>query len=351
MSYFWPQNKPLTSKRHAITQDYDVSQKSLGVGINGKVLECYRKKDKGKFALKVLKDSVKARRELDLHWKACECPYVVKIVDVYENRFGKDDCLLVVMECMDGGELFERIQNRADHPFTEREAAATVRMISMAIIHLHTMNIAHRDLKPENLLYVEKSNASLLKLTDFGFAKETVSVSLQTPCYTPYYVAPEVLGPEKYDKSCDMWSLGVITYILLCGYPPFYSNHGAAISPGMKRRIRQGQYSFPDSEWKNVSQGAKDLIRNLLKTEPSQRYNIQQLMNHSWIKSYTEVPQTPLHTAAIMAEDTEMLTEAQDEMTLALQAMRVPFEDQIRLKEINISSNPLLNRRKKAQQN
>ena len=102
---------------------------------------------------------------------------------------------------------------------------------------------------------MDKSNASLLKLTDFGFAKETVSVSLQTPCYTPYYVAPEVLGPEKYDKSCDMWSLGVITYILLCGYPPFYSNHGAAISPGMKRRIRQGQYSFPDSEWKNVSQG------------------------------------------------------------------------------------------------
>jgi len=68
-------------------------------------------------------------------------------------------------------------------------------------------------------------------------------------------VAPEVLGPEKYDKSCDMWSLGVITYILMCGYPPFYSNNGGAISPGMKRRIRQGQYSFPDGEWKNVSQG------------------------------------------------------------------------------------------------
>ena len=79
----------------------------------------------------------------------------------------------------------------------------------------------------------------VLKLTDFGFAKETLTRdTLQTPCYTPYYVAPEVLGPEKYDKSCDIWSLGVIMYILLCGFPPFYSNHGLPISPGMKKRIR-----------------------------------------------------------------------------------------------------------------
>jgi len=346
-SHLWPQNRPLTWKRNAITDDYSVSQKSLGVGINGKVLECYRKKDGGKFALKVLKDSNKARRELDLHWKACECPYIVKIIDVYENRFGRDECLLIVMECMEGGELFERIQSRGDHPFTEREAAATVRMIAMGVVHLHTMNIAHRDLKPENLLYLNKTPNSVLKLTDFGFAKETVSVSLQTPCYTPYYVAPEVLGPEKYDKSCDMWSLGVIMYILLCGYPPFYSNHGAAISPGMKRRIRQGQYTFPDGEWKNVSANAKDLIKSLLKTEPSKRFTIEQLINHPWIKAYTEVPQTPLHTASIMNEDSEMLTEAQDEMTMALQAMRVPFEEQIKLKEINVSSNPLLNRRNK----
>ncbi|XP_047125874.1 MAP kinase-activated protein kinase 2 isoform X1 [Hydra vulgaris] len=347
MTYFWPQNRPLTTKKHAITRDYDVSQKTLGVGINGKVLECNRKSDNKKCALKVLKDSTKARRELDLHWKACECPYIVKVWDVYENKFGKDDCLLIVMECMEGGELFERIQSRADHPFTEREAAATVHMISLAVIHLHTMNIAHRDLKPENLLYISNAPNAILKLTDFGFAKETVSVSLQTPCYTPYYVAPEVLGPEKYDKSCDMWSLGVITYILLCGYPPFYSNHGAAISPGMKKRIRQGQYSFPDAEWKKVSNNAKDLIKSLLKTEPSQRITIQEVMNHPWVKSYTEVPQTPLCTASIMAEDAEMLTEAKDEMTLALQEMRLPLDEQIKLKEVQVSSNPLLNRRKK----
>lgn len=347
----WPQKQPYTAKRHAITQDYKVSTKSLGVGINGKVLECYNKNDPNtKYALKVLKDSQKARRELQLHWKACECPYIVKIVDIYENKFGKEDCLLIVMECMEGDELFARIQARGDDPFTEREAANLVRQIGIALSHLHNMNIAHRDLKPENLLFATPAPNSLLKLCDFGFAKETVSISLQTPCYTPYYVAPEVLGPEKYDKSCDMWSLGVITYIILCGYPPFYSNRGAAISPGMKKRIRQGQYGFPDAEWKNVSSQAKELIQGLLKTDPSQRFTITQVMKHPWIMKYTEVPATPLTTTAYLQEDHEMIEEVKEEMALHLQSLRfVDQEDQVKLKDmaVNLSSNPLLNRRKK----
>lgn len=87
--------------------------------------------------------------------------------------------------------------------------------ICVAVKYLHDSNIAHRDLKPENLLYTSPHPNAILKLTDFGFSKETfVKDTLQTPCYTPYYVAPEVLGPEKYDKSCDIWSLGVIMYIL-----------------------------------------------------------------------------------------------------------------------------------------
>jgi len=104
---------------------------------------------------------------------------------------------------MEGGELFQRIQDRAENAFTEREAAEVMHDICKAIAHLHSMNIAHRDVKPENLLYSRKDHLGVLKLTDFGFAKETVSnlLTLQTPNYTPYYVAPEVLGPEKYDKS------------------------------------------------------------------------------------------------------------------------------------------------------
>lgn len=91
--------------------------------------------------------------------------------------------------------------------------------ICVAVKYLHDLNIAHRDLKPENLLYTSPAASAVLKLTDFGFAKETFTKgTLQTPCYTPYYVAPEVLGPEKYDKSCDIWSLGVIMYILYVIY-------------------------------------------------------------------------------------------------------------------------------------
>lgn len=98
---------------------------------------------------------------------------------------------------------------------TNAEAAQIMHEICVAVKYLHDLNIAHRDLKPENLLYTSPDANAVLKLTDFGFAKETFTKdTLQTPCYTPYYVAPEVLGPEKYDKSCDIWSLGVIMYIL-----------------------------------------------------------------------------------------------------------------------------------------
>jgi mitogen-activated protein kinase-activated protein kinase 2 len=105
-------------------------------------------------------------------------------------------------DSMEGGELFQRIQDRAENAFTEREAAEVMHDICKAIQYLHAMDIAHRDVKPENLLYTRGDSLGVLKLTDFGFAKETSNtLSLQTPCYTPYYVAPEVLGPEKYDKS------------------------------------------------------------------------------------------------------------------------------------------------------
>lgn len=339
---------PLKTKVSLITNDYDLSQKVLGVGINGKVLECFEKKTRHRFALKVLQDNAKAWREVELHWKASGCPYIVGIKDVYQNKYGGSTCLLVVMECMTGGELFERIQKRGDSPFTEREAAAVVRQIALATAHLHSLNVAHRDLKPENLLFVDNSPNALLKLTDFGFAKETTAgLDLKTPCYTPYYVAPEVLGPESYDKMCDLWSLGVIMYILLCGFPPFYSNHGAAISPGMRKRIRQGQYDFPNPEWSRVSNQAKDLIRGLLRTDPQNRFTVEQVINNPWIKAYSEVPSTPLHTAAVLREEEENWQDVKDEMTNALASMRFEPDKVARLKDVGKSSNALLNRRKK----
>ncbi|XP_048860259.1 MAP kinase-activated protein kinase 2 isoform X2 [Brienomyrus brachyistius] len=295
-------------------------------------------------AAEMLRDCKKARREVELHWRASLCTNIVHIVDVYENLYKGEKCLLIIMECMDGGELFSRIQDRGDRAFTEREASDIMKNIGEAIQFLHTMNIAHRDVKPENLLYTSKRPNAVLKLADFGFAKETTHNSLATPCYTPYYVAPEVLGPGKYDKSCDMWSLGVIMYILLCGYPPFYSNHGLAISPGMKTRIQMGQYEFPNSEWSEVSAQAKQLISALLKTEPSQRMTITEFMNHPWINDSMVVPQTPLHTSRVLKE-MDSWEDLKEQMTTALATLRYDF-GQFKIKSIEDSCNPLLTKRR-----
>lgn len=336
--------KPLTCP---ITDDYKISKNVLGVGINGKVVECTKRKTGEKFALKVLRDVPKARREIELHWIACNHKNIVKIFDVYENTYNTVKCLLVVMECMEGGELFTRIQERAQNAFTEREAATIMFEIFSAVRHLHHLNIAHRDIKPENLLYSKVGPEGVLKLTDFGFAKRTDASAvrpLETPCYTPYYAAPEVLGPEKYDKSCDIWSLGVVTYILLCGFPPFYSAHGLPMSPGMKSRIRSGQYAFPSPEWDKVSDQAKNLIKCLLKTDPTDRYAIDQVMSDPWITGYMQVPETPLCTASVLAEEREQWCEMQDEMSNALATMRVDY-DNFHIKNLTDTKNKLLAKR------
>ncbi|XP_012719293.1 MAP kinase-activated protein kinase 2 isoform X1 [Fundulus heteroclitus] len=333
-------------KKNALTDDYKITSQVLGLGINGKVLECYCKRTGEKCALKILYDTPRARREVELHWRVSGGPHIVRILSLYENMHQGKKCLLVVMECMEGGELFSRIQARGDQAFTEREVSEIMHDIGTAIKYLHHVDIAHRDVKPENLLYTTKDSNATLKLTDFGFAKETkVHNSLQTPCYTPYYVAPEVLGPEKYDKSCDMWSLGVIMYILLCGFPPFYSNTGQAISPGMKQRIRLGQYKFPNPEWADVSEEAKQLIVQLLKTDPSERMTISQFMNHPWISQSMVVPQTPLHTSRILTEEMELWDGVKEGMTSALASMRVDY-DQVKIKDLDMSNNPLLNKRR-----
>jgi len=174
--------------------------------------------------------------------------------------------------------------------------------------------------------------------------------TLQTPCYTPYYVAPEVLGPEKYDKSCDIWSLGVIIYILICGFPPFYSHHGQPISPGMKKRIRSGQYEFPDPEWTNVSVECKNLIKKCLKTNPNERPTIDEVIQSTWVSQYDIVPATPLVTSEVLREDLDQWQDVKQGMSAALQEMRV--EDLTpKLKNPLDTKNKLKERREKAKRN
>uniref|UniRef100_A0A3B3QW04 non-specific serine/threonine protein kinase n=1 Tax=Paramormyrops kingsleyae TaxID=1676925 RepID=A0A3B3QW04_9TELE len=345
LSSLVPVYPKLEIKRNSMTDDFKISSQVLGLGINGRVLECRNKKTGEKCALKVLYDTPKSRREVELHWRASWGPHVVRILTLYENVYRGKKCLLIIMECMEGGELFSQIQARGDQAFTEREASNIMRDIGTAIEYLHRMNVAHRDVKPENLLYTTKETNRVLKLTDFGFAKETtLQNSLLTPCYTPYYCFW-----LYYILHCFVQKVTLCLYPFpprLCGFPPFYSNTGQAISPGMKRRIRMGQYEFPNPEWDDVSEEAKQLIRQLLKTDPSERMTISQFMNHPWINQSMAVPPTPLHTTRVLMEDREMWDDVKDEMTSALATMRVDY-DQVKIKDLDTSSNPLLNKRRK----
>uniref|UniRef100_A0A0N4U7W5 non-specific serine/threonine protein kinase n=1 Tax=Dracunculus medinensis TaxID=318479 RepID=A0A0N4U7W5_DRAME len=271
----------------------------LGRGHSGSVHVAVRKSDGKKFALKVLLDLPQARREVELQY-AAQGPNVVEIKDVYANIYCERRCLFVVMEHMGGGQLFDRIKQGQ---LTERDAARIMQQLCSAVAHLHSLNIAHRDIKPENVLY---SSNGILKLCDFGFAKrieESAEKPLHTVCYSNYYAPPEILQRLCYDKSCDMWSLGVVMYILLCGYPPFYSKSGDDFSMGMQRRIKAGQYDFPSPEWDFISDQAKALIKNLLVTDPCQRLTIEQLMQSEWITHCIIAPKTPLHTSKMLTEE------------------------------------------------
>merc|ERR1712003_516499 len=139
--------------------------------------------------------------------------------------------------------------------------------------------------------------------------------------------------------------MGVIMYVLLCGYPPFYSDHGLVISPGMKTRIRQGEYTFPPDDWKNVSQTAKDLIKLMLTVDVNRRCDINDFMRSPWIAETAAVPSTPLETSKNMMEDAECLRATQQEMEAALHTMRVNTTTTI--KDVKSSNNKLIERRQK----
>jgi len=149
--------------------------------------------------------------------------------------------------------------------------------------YLHDHNIVHRDLKPENLLLANKNNDSNIRLADFGFAKR-VNQPLKTQCGTPGYVAPEILKGESYGLSVDMWSIGVITYILLGGYPPFHDENQSVLY----KKIKQGEFVFHAEYWDPVSVEAKDLISRMLTVDCDKRLTAADALNHPWISGLTD---------------------------------------------------------------
>jgi serine/threonine protein kinase len=214
------------------------------------------------------------RQEVDI-LKALDHPNIVKLIDFFEE----DKFFYVVMEYLEGGELFDRIVKK--NCYNEKEARDLVFSMLSAMKYCHDRQIAHRDMKPENLLLASLDDDANVKIADFGFAikGKPNANTLSTQCGTPGYVAPEILFSKQYDKSVDMWSIGVITYVLLGGYPPFHDDNQKQLF----RKIKKGDYEFHAEYWGNVSDEAKELISKLLTVDPAHRYTVDQALAHPWI--------------------------------------------------------------------
>jgi calcium-dependent protein kinase len=264
-----------------ITEFYDIEKKKLGEGSYGSVCKGKNKDTKNVRAIKTIskaqmKNPERFKQEIAI-MKMMDHPNIIKLFESFEDHRN----IYLVMELCAGGELFDRIIESGH--FTEVQAATLMQQIVRAIYYMHENKVCHRDLKPENFLFTTKEpiEKNTLKIIDFGLSCifEPNQV-LTTKAGTPYYVAPQVLA-GKYDQLSDLWSCGVIMYVMLCGYPPFFGESDAEVLS----KVRLGNFSFNAADWKNISEDAKNLIRMLLKMNPRDRYTAEQSLNHEWIKN------------------------------------------------------------------
>lgn len=207
--------------------------------------------------------------------KAVDHPNIIKFYEAYQDQ----KYFHFVIEYWGGGELFTVLSKNG--PPSEKESIKIIRKLCSAIAHLHDKDICHRDLKPENILFENKEPDAEIKLIDFGLSTFALNDrTMRTRVGTPFYVAPEVLKGE-YQKSWDMWSIGVIAYVLLCGYPPFYAEGNEEIY----RKIEKGKFTFPVEDWGKVSPAAKDFINKLLVLDPNKRMTPLKALGHVWLDS------------------------------------------------------------------
>jgi len=203
-------------------------------------------------------------------------PNVINLFEIYDEP----KKMHLVMELVTGGELFDRIVSAGS--YTEADAANTIKTLCSALAYLHEKDIVHRDLKPENILYESPADDAQIKVADFGLARIVSNKDMmKTACGTPGYVAPEILKNQGYNSGAvDLWSAGVILYILLCGFPPFYEEE----LPALFDQILHARYDFPSPWWDNISAEAKDLVTKLLELDPKKRLTAVQVAEHPWIK-------------------------------------------------------------------
>ncbi|KAK9820338.1 hypothetical protein WJX72_009178 [[Myrmecia] bisecta] len=207
----------------------------------------------------------------------------------------------IVTELVVGGELLDRVTEKGN--YSEKDAADIIRQILSGVAYLHANGIVHRDLKLENMLMTDKSDSAPVKIADFGLSKFFAPGSvLSTMCGSPQYVAPEILGmsdgQQAYSPAVDMWSVGVILFILLSGYSPFDDENDAVLF----EKIKSGEYDADDPIWDNVSDSAKDLVARLLVVDASQRLSAAQALAHPWMKAQHTASANLAASAAAMKE-------------------------------------------------
>ncbi|KAG6437171.1 hypothetical protein SASPL_102082 [Salvia splendens] len=286
----------LKTKTGHLKQRFDLGEK-LGHGQFGTTFLCTERKTGNKFACKSIakrklvqkEDLEDVRREVEILHHLSGHDNVVSIQGAYEDAVA----VHVVMELCGGGELFDRIVQRGH--YSEKKAAELTRTIVGVLEACHSLGVMHRDVKPENFLFVNGAEDSAMKIIDFGlsvFFKP--GQVLSDVVGSPYYVAPEVLC-KRYGAEADVWSAGVIVYILLCGVPPFWGETEQEIF----KEVLYGEIDFSSHPWPNISESAKDLVKRMLVRDPTKRITAHQVLSHPWVQVGGVAPDEPIHSAVL----------------------------------------------------
>jgi len=261
----------------SFSMKYDLQKKVLGTGMSGGVVVGTNRQTGVEVAIKTLPldeafniENIKSEVK---HQLTLDHPNICRLLEVFEEPRR----LLLVMEKLNGPDLFDALSKM--RRYTEKDAKDIVRQIASAVAYCHRNNVCHRDLKLENFCMEDNSENARVKMIDFGLSSSfDESLPMTNSCGTLYYVAPEVIR-GKYNQLCDMWSLGVLTYIMLDGRAPFMGRDDRTTY----RLILSGKFSFAEDRWRRISQDAKDFVSKLLEVEPTVRMSAEAALKHPWL--------------------------------------------------------------------
>ncbi|XP_052598214.1 calcium/calmodulin-dependent protein kinase type II subunit alpha [Peromyscus californicus insignis] len=268
------------------TEEYQLFEE-LGKGAFSVVRRCVKVLAGQEYAAKIIntkKLSARDHQKLEREARICRLLKHPNIVRLHDS-ISEEGHHYLIFDLVTGGELFEDIVAR--EYYSEADASHCIQQILEAVLHCHQMGVVHRDLKPENLLLASKLKGAAVKLADFGLAIEVEGEQQAWFGFagTPGYLSPEVLRKDPYGKPVDLWACGVILYILLVGYPPFWDED----QHRLYQQIKAGAYDFPSPEWDTVTPEAKDLINKMLTINPSKRITAAEALKHPWISHRSTV--------------------------------------------------------------